>query len=206
MDLHGGAVTSVDQGSAGWFNELAADASTGDHLARERLAGYVQPMIQRYCRTRIGRGAGGHDTADDVAQEACLGIFAALPRYYGKNHPFNSFAYRIAANKVADHYRKLSANRATTMEDPPERSDSAPTPEDTAIGRELSGRVQLLLSLLDDREREIVSLRIVVGLSAAETAREVGSTSGAIRVTQHRALVKLRTALAESRARVPLAA
>jgi RNA polymerase sigma-70 factor, ECF subfamily len=35
-------------------------------------------------------------------------------------------------------------------------------------------------------------LRIAVGLSAEETAQIVGSTPGAVRVTQHRALNRLR--------------
>ena len=35
-------------------------------------------------------------------------------------------------------------------------------------------------------------LRIAVGLSAEETAQVVGSTPGAVRVTQHRALNRLR--------------
>jgi RNA polymerase sigma-70 factor (ECF subfamily) len=36
----------------------------------------------------------------------------------------------------------------------------------------------------------------MVGLSAAETAAAVGSTAGAIRVTQHRAMAKLRARVA----------
>jgi RNA polymerase sigma-70 factor (ECF subfamily) len=35
-----------------------------------------------------------------------------------------------------------------------------------------------------------------MGYSAEETARMIGSTPGAIRVTQHRAMVKLRALLA----------
>ena len=47
-----------------------------------------------------------------------------------------------------------------------------------------------------DKQREIVVLRVVVGLSAEETAEAVGSTPGAVRVAQHRALARLRKALA----------
>ena len=42
------------------------------------------------------------------------------------------------------------------------------------------------------RQREVLVLRIAVGLSAEETAQVVGSTPGAVRVTQHRALNRLR--------------
>ena len=52
-----------------------------------------------------------------------------------------------------------------------------------------------LLRVLPDKQREIVVLRVVVGLSAEETAATVGSTPGAVRVAQHRALARLRRIL-----------
>ena len=53
-----------------------------------------------------------------------------------------------------------------------------------------------LLHTLPDKQREILILRVVVGLSAEETAEAVGSTPGAVRVAQHRALGRLRKVLA----------
>jgi len=57
---------------------------------------------------------------------------------------------------------------------------------------ELKGSMDRLLAVLSDKQREIVVLRVVVGLSAEETADLVGSTPGAVRVAQHRALTRLR--------------
>jgi RNA polymerase sigma-70 factor (ECF subfamily) len=53
-----------------------------------------------------------------------------------------------------------------------------------------------LLRVLPAKQREILVLRVVVGLSAEETADAVGSTPGAVRVAQHRALSRLRKTLA----------
>jgi RNA polymerase sigma-70 factor (ECF subfamily) len=53
-----------------------------------------------------------------------------------------------------------------------------------------------LLARLPDKQREILILRVVVGLSAEETANAVGSTSCAVQVAQHRALGRLRKLLA----------
>lgn len=60
---------------------------------------------------------------------------------------------------------------------------------------ELSGRMAQLLRVLPAKQREILLLRVVVGLSAEETAEAVGSTPGAVRVAQHRALARLRKTL-----------
>lgn len=60
---------------------------------------------------------------------------------------------------------------------------------------DLSRRMNDLLDVLPDKQRDIVLLRVVVGLSAEETAEAVGSTPGAVRVAQHRALARLRKTL-----------
>ncbi len=41
--------------------------------------------------------------------------------------------------------------------------------------------------------RELITLRVTVGLSAEETGRALGMSAGAVRVAQHRALAKLRS-------------
>ena len=45
---------------------------------------------------------------------------------------------------------------------------------------------------LPDHQRELLTLRVAVGLSAEETATSLGMTAGAVRVAQHRALARLR--------------
>ena len=52
---------------------------------------------------------------------------------------------------------------------------------------------------LPEKQREILVLRLIVGLSADETAVAVDSTAGAVRVAQHRALTKLRGELTNHR-------
>ena len=54
-----------------------------------------------------------------------------------------------------------------------------------------------LLTELPDAQREVLVMRVAMGYSAEETARTVGSTPGAVRVTQHRAMLRLRTLLAK---------
>jgi RNA polymerase sigma-70 factor (ECF subfamily) len=65
-------------------------------------------------------------------------------------------------------------------------------PEQRLLAAELAERLRGLLHLLTPRQRNVVILRIAVGLSAEETAQALGSTPGAVRVTQHRALNRLR--------------
>jgi RNA polymerase sigma-70 factor, ECF subfamily len=63
------------------------------------------------------------------------------------------------------------------------------------LQNEVTGRMAKLLHNLPERQREVLILRVVVGMSAEETAEAVGSTPGAVRVAQHRALSRLRNLL-----------
>ena len=58
-------------------------------------------------------------------------------------------------------------------------------------------RARELLSALPETLRELLLLRVAVGLSAEETGRALGMSAGAVRVAQHRAVQRLR-ALAET--------
>jgi RNA polymerase sigma-70 factor (ECF subfamily) len=176
---------------------IVVDAAVaGDRAATERLLALVQPLVLRYCRARIGRQERSFAAADDVAQEVCLAVFTSLSTYVDQGRPFLAFVYGIAAHKVADAHRATGRNRTDPMADPPEEPTTDAGPEQRLLRSELSAQLTDLMQVLTASQREILTLRIVVGLSAAETAEAVGSTPGAVRVAQHRALTHLRTAAA----------
>lgn len=171
-------------------------AVEGDPRAVERVLASVRPLVVRYCRARIGRQERSFASADDVAQEVCLAVLMALPGYRDQGRPFLAFVYGIAAHKVADAHRASARNRSEPVADIPDEPETGAGPEQRAMQGELTRRMKQLLEVLPDKQREIVVLRVVVGLSAEETAEAVGSTPGAVRVAQHRALARLRKTLA----------
>ena len=169
---------------------LVPDAVAGDRRAVRKLMRLINPLVIRYTRLRIQGGK--IPSAEDVAQEAMLAVSQALPHYQDQGRPFMAFVYGIAANKVADAYRAMGRDRTNPTEEVPESVDGGLTPEGMALVADGSNRVRALLDTLSDKAREIMILRVFVGLSAEETAEIVGSTPGAVRVAQHRALRTLR--------------
>ena len=65
-------------------------------------------------------------------------------------------------------------------------------PEDEVLRQSDAARARELLNLLPAQQRELLILRVAVGLSAEETGNTLGMTAGAVRVAQHRALTRLR--------------
>jgi RNA polymerase sigma-70 factor (ECF subfamily) len=123
---------------------------------------------------------------------------AALQTYVVSDRSFRSFVFGIAANKVADAFRAMGRNRtdaSAELPDGPVLHDGA---EQHLLDRELAERLAGLLQLLTPRQRNVLVLRIAVGLSAEETADKLRSSPGAVRVTQHRALNRLRAAVSRT--------
>jgi RNA polymerase sigma-70 factor (ECF subfamily) len=171
--------------------ELTTQAVRGHPAAIESLLEHIRPMVVRYCRARLGRVTAHDHAADDVAQEVCIAVFAALPGYRDMGRPFASFVLGIASHKVADAVR-ATARLAVPTEELPDGPDEHPGPEETVVAWLEAQRARALLARLPAHLRELLILRIVTGMSAEETGHVLGMSAGAVRVAQHRALARLR--------------
>lgn len=178
------------------LNELVALAVRGDRRATEELLATVRAMVLPYCRARLGRQQSVIGSAEDVTQDVCLAVLTALAHHKVRGLSFRAFVYGIAAHKVTDAYRAAARNRSEPMSDVDDAAVDHNGPEQRVLHAEQSERLGRLLTVLSDRQREILVLRVMIGLGAAETAEAVGSTPGAVRIIQHRALLRLRVALA----------
>jgi len=181
--------------SAAGLELLVGPAIAGDTRATADLLGAIHPLMLRYCRARLGRQETGFASAEDVAQEICLAVVNALPTYQLKGLSFRAFVYGIASHKVTDTFRAIGRNRMEPMAELPDVPMAVGGPEQLALDSEFSEMVGRLLQVVSPRQREVLVLRLVMSLSAEETAQVVGSTPGAVRVTQHRALLRLRDEL-----------
>ena len=180
------------------LDAAVAEAVAGSRDALREVLETIRPIVVRYIRARLGTAERVGLSADDVAQEVCLDAIQALPRYQDQGRPFLAFVYGIAAHKVADAHRAAGRNRSEPTDSVPERYSLDSGPEQMAMQADSAARMKKLLEILPEKQREILILRIVVGMSAEETADAVGSTPGAVRVAQHRALARLKSEIIEA--------
>lgn len=176
------------------WDTLADAAVSGDSAAVGRLLGAVRPIVVRYCRARLGRQPRDFAVADRVARNVCVAVLAALPGYRSEGRPFLAFVYRTATHQVTEAGALEPQAQPAVVRIPrqTEVPRHATTDEPTdPVPRRMHG----LIDVLPGHQRDVVLLRLVVGLSVAETAAAVGSTPGAVRAVQHRALAELRRAL-----------
>jgi RNA polymerase sigma-70 factor, ECF subfamily len=98
----------------------------------------------------------------------------------------------IAAHKITEAFWGVGRNGAHSVAEPHDSPIPHDDPERRPLAPGVGERLGQLLHRLTPRQRAVLVLRIAVGMSAEETAQVLGSSPGAVRVTQHRALNRLR--------------
>lgn len=175
--------------------KLLAAAVSGDPVATQTLLTYLRPLVFRYCLGRLGGWSRGSSGTDDCAQDVLLAVVSALPGYRLPPDKFLAFVFGIARHKVVDVYRRQTKDRTDSVADFGERDRGGRDPGYDEIEQRHS--VSRLLATLTPQHREILTMRVIFGYSAQETAIALNMPSaGAVRVTQHRALAALRRRLA----------
>jgi RNA polymerase sigma-70 factor (ECF subfamily) len=190
------AVSERDQTTV--ITDLSVLAARGRPADVDALIRQIRPMVVRYCLARLGNLASHYQVAEDVAQEVCVAILTALPRYRDMGRPFASFVFGIASHKVADA-RRSAARLAIPVDVLPDAADDQPGPEDAVVASLEAQRARALLGRLPGHQRELLVLRVLTGLSAEETGAALGMSAGAVRVAQHRALASLRAIAVQER-------
>jgi RNA polymerase sigma-70 factor (ECF subfamily) len=165
-------------------------ARAGEDWAWDRLYRSIAPQVRGFL---ISRGASDPDgLLGDVFLQAAEGIH----RFEGGSEGFRAWVFTIARRRLIDERRRRGRRRTERLDQVPEPIDPVDV-EGEAIG---AARRRELFALLDDlteAQRDVMMLRVVGGLTQAEVAEVVGKSVGAVKVMQHRALQRLRSALPE---------
>lgn len=182
----GGVPGAADAPSGPYIIEIQAalnDAVRGEPEAVDQLVAAVTPLVVRYCRARAEYD-GMAAAADDIARATLVQVVDSLPRYTGGAPAFLGLVIRLARQGIQNAERVAARRHEVSTDTAPARLVDAQ--------RRRARRMAELLAPLPERDREIVVLRMIVGLSAAETATVIGATPGTVRMRQHRALTRMR--------------
>ncbi|HEY1635001.1 MAG TPA: sigma-70 family RNA polymerase sigma factor [Acidimicrobiales bacterium] len=168
------------------FAVALKDAQGGDQAAFALLFRDLQPAVVRYLRV-VATAA-----AEDLAAETWLEVVRGFRRFSGDEAGFRSWVLTIARRRHIDRLRALSrrAPEVTYVES----LETVGRIDDAAIAVEenLSTEATLrLIATLPPAQAEVVTLRVVAGLSATAVAEIVGRRPGSVRILAHRGLRRL---------------
>ena len=145
---------------------------------------YVDPVF-RYCLRRLG----SRESAEDATSQVFTKVLAGLPGYRAERSSFRSWLFAVSHNVLVDFERARRPQQDLDMADL--IADPDPGPEDAALSAESRREVQLLLASVPPDQRRVLELRLA-GLTTAEIAQALGMTPNAVRVSQFRAMTRLR--------------
>lgn len=177
-------------------DELARAAAKGDIDAFETLLGLYQNKVYGLAL----RMCGSEEDAWDVAQEAFLAAWRALPGFRGESG-FSTWLYRLTANAAIDCLRREKKRRGELSieggELPLSLPDAGPSPQEATEGGELRAAVNAALARLTDQHRTVLILRELQELSYEEIAGALGLDLGTVKSRISRARKALRKILLE---------
>jgi RNA polymerase sigma-70 factor, ECF subfamily len=186
--------------------DLVARARAGDEAAFVALAGRHQAGMLRLAAAFVPSAA----IAEEVVQETWVAVLRGIDRFDGRAS-FKTWLLAILVNRAKS--AGMSEARSTAIGDAGPAVDSsrfdaagawAAPPrhwieesEDRLLASGLRPRLESALRRLPARQRAIVILRDVDGLTSEEVCRVLEISAGNQRVLLHRARSTLRTAVEE---------
>jgi RNA polymerase sigma-70 factor (ECF subfamily) len=156
--------------------------------AQENPAGFADLYELHFERVYafIVRRASSRDVAEDLTSEVFQQALANIKRFEWRGVPFAAWLMRIAANAIADRWRRQARERGKAA---PDEAAMAKEPSHDTESRALLFRT---VRALPEDQRRVIQMRFAEEKSVREIARALGRSEGAIRQLQFRALSKLR--------------
>lgn len=145
--------------------------------------------VWRYVRARVP----DHEHAQDVTADVFARAWRNWPSFDPVKGTVGAWLGRIAHHAVVDWLRRRRDLPTGTIPDAPGGVD----PQDEAVRGELITNLRRRVAELPERERDALALRFGAGLKAVEVGEVLGMTEGAVKMLVHRAVVKLRTVMAD---------
>ena len=180
---------------------LIGQAIQGDTGAFEQLVLQHQKAVYNLAL----RMAGNPEDAQDLAQEAVLKAWRGL-KFVQFESAFSTWLYRLTSNTCIDFLRKQKKQKqvSTTFLNEDEEAeeyslpDPEPLPEEQVLMREQKEEIARAMDRLEVEYREILTLRVIQGLSYIEIGDILGLKEGTVKSRLARAREKIRRELLQT--------
>jgi RNA polymerase sigma-70 factor (ECF subfamily) len=185
----------VDQADDPTDAQLVARSLAQDHEAFGQLLERHASAILNLAYRMVGNQA----EAEDLAQEAFLAAFKALPTFRA-DAKFSTWLYRIASNKCTDWLRVKRPGQGPYDVDSDEQLDfhvaEDRTPEDLLSQQQVARALDQAIQRLPPLYREAFVLKHIEGLSYEEMEEILGVSGDTLKMRVYKGRVQLSRELA----------
>ncbi|MBX4869934.1 RNA polymerase sigma factor [Rhizobium bangladeshense] len=167
--------------------ELIERAQRGDREAFGQLVSRHYDFVH----ATAWRWSGSSTDADDIAQEVCVKLGAAIRGFRGASR-FRTWLYTLTLNAARDHRRKLAREEQTSRAYAAEPRQDAPDANDDV---EMSNELWAAVRALPERQCDAVLLVYGEGLSHSAAADVMGCSETTVSWQVHEARKRLKAML-----------
>jgi RNA polymerase sigma-70 factor (ECF subfamily) len=174
----------------------------GDAAARDRLLARYLPLLRRWAHGRLPGKARGFADTDDLVQITLLRVLKQLERFEPRHEgAFLAYLRRILINAMRDEIAR-AATRGRQEPIGEDLRDSAASPLEAVMGRDMLDRYETAFAALGEEQQEAVFMRIEMGFTYEQIAEAMGKNSAnTARMLVARALARLAETMEEPRGR-----
>lgn len=137
----------------------------------------------------VSRRLSHRQAAEDITSEVFHQALANLQRFEWRGVPFVAWLLRIAANAIADHWRKSSREQLLAETNGPEPYPVTPANIEDVERRAILFR---LVDTLPPDQRRVIEMRFAEEKGIREIAQELKRSEGAVKQLQFRGIQSLR--------------
>jgi len=166
------------------FARVLDAAKSGAEWAWSSLYKEYWDPVTGYLRSR------GAAEPEDLASEVLLKIARGVQTFQGGETSFRSWVFVITHRTLIDDRRRAS-RRPETTELRTGVDDRGGEVEKEAVDQLVTGELLEALESLTETQRDVLSLRLIAGLTVEQVADVVGKRPGAVKALQRRALASL---------------
>jgi len=137
--------------------------------------------------------ARGVEDPEALMQEVFLAVLPRLETVSGGLSGLRTFIFSVAHARMVDDHRRQSRTPTKLPFDADLDRREETSAEAAALERVAPQEVLGLMHGLLEEQKEVLTLRIIGGLTVEQTAEVMGKSPGAVKQLQRRALNRLRT-------------
>ena len=180
-------------GDAAGSGDPVIDAlRAGSNAAWEHAVRTLGPRLRGFARMR------GADDADEVVNLVFLDLARGIEEFTGDWNSFRTLAFVITRRRVVDEIRYNSRRPADPVEADVFDDKVGGNVEQEALNNLDREWLLDLLDRLTPLQRDVLTMRLVSGLTVPEVAAITGASETGVKANQRRAIASLRRHLAAS--------
>ena len=165
---------------------MKTSGDSSEHEQQEFQTFYEQhlAMIYRYVYSKVGNREEAEDLTAQIFIKAVRGVDATRGQ-----QSMQKWLFQVARTTVADYWRKYYRATVSSLEELLDAGWEGPIEEEIVPSSMVPAeRVTLLLRLLSEPHREVLTCRFLLSLSIKETAQRMNISEANVKVLQFRAL------------------